>query len=75
MPTTFGKVLVPGPRAGSGSLDMWLEPEGGPDEPCPASVLPGLRKISESLQDLFAQRRRIAIVADGMMCRGALAVK
>ena len=33
MPTTLGKVLVPGPRAGTGSLDMWLEPEGGPESP------------------------------------------
>ena len=75
MPTTSGKVLVPGPRAGSGRLDMWLEPEGGPDEPCPAIVLGGLRKTSEGLLDLFAQRRRIAVVANDMMRRGALAVK
>jgi hypothetical protein len=75
MPTTLGKVLVPGPRAGTGSLDMWLEPEGGPEKPCPASVLRGLRKVSEGLQDLFAQRRRIAVVAKDMMRRGALAVK
>ena len=33
MPTTLGKVLVPGPRAGTGSLDMWLEPEGGSEDP------------------------------------------
>ena len=73
----LGKVLMPGPRAGSCELDMWLEPgralksagsrwDGGSDF---------AREFPEGLQHLFPQRRRIAVVAEHIMCGGALAVK